>query len=132
MNRGWTLVLLGCALGAWLAPAALAAEPVGVKTKAKVEEVTFKIVSVDVATGVVMAKSTVDGEVAKLVVPPKAITAHKLQAGKPIKIAPGANGNCACGQRADGSCWCVSSVPECCGFPTCPMASCGDKKQPIP
>lgn len=132
MNRRSTLVLFGCALGAWLVAASFAAEPVGAKPPAKAEPVTFKIVSVDPATGVVMAKSTVDGEVARLVVPRSAITAHKLQTGGKIKITPGANGNCPCGQRSDGTCWCVSDVPACCGFPACPMASCGGKKQPIP
>jgi hypothetical protein len=114
-----------------MAAASLAAEPVGAKPQPTVRKLTFEIVSVDPATGVVMAKSTLDGEVAKIVVPPSAVKAHRLQRGKKIKLTPGANGNCACGQRADGSCWCVSSIPECCGFPTCPMASC-EKKQPIP
>lgn len=91
----------------------------------------FKIISVDPVTGKVVARSMATGEVAQIKVPPAAIPRRKMTSGRKIKITPGANGNCPCGQRADGSCWCVSNIPECCGFPICPMASC-DKTQPIP
>lgn len=91
----------------------------------------FKIISVDQVTGKVVAQSMVTGEFAQINVPPAAIARRKVTSGRIIKITPGVNGNCPCGQRSDGSCWCVPSIPECCGFPICPMASC-DKKQPIP
>lgn len=91
----------------------------------------FKIISVDQVTGKIVARAMATGEVAQIAVPRAAIARHRITTGIKIKITPGANGNCPCGQRADGSCWCVSSIPECCGFPICPMASC-DKKQPIP
>lgn len=95
----------------------------------------MKPVSIDPATGTIVAQSLVTGKIVRLQVAPAAIARHRMMVGVPFdvgKMSPSANGNCKCGQYSDGSCYCVSDVPECCGpLHGCPMASC-DKKQPIP
>ncbi len=95
----------------------------------------LKPVSIDPATGTIMAQSLATGKIVRIQVPPAAIARHRMMVGVPFdvgKMSPGANGNCKCGQYSDGSCYCVSDIKECCGpLHGCPMASC-DKKQPIP
>ncbi len=95
----------------------------------------LKPISIDPVTGTIMAQSLVTGKTVRIQVMPEAIARHKMTVGVPFdvgKMSPGANGNCKCGQYADGACYCVSNIEECCGpLHGCPMASC-DKKQPIP
>lgn len=95
----------------------------------------LKPISIDAATGVVMAQSLATGKIVRINLTPDAIARHRMMVGVPFDVgtmSPGANGNCKCGQYADGSCYCVSDIRECCGpLHGCPMASC-DKKQPIP
>jgi hypothetical protein len=95
----------------------------------------FKPLSIDKVTGKISAQSVATGEVVQLRVSPQEIARHKMTVGVPFDVATPsitAEGRCKCGQKSDGSCWCVSDVPQCCGpLHGCPIASC-DKKQPIP
>jgi len=95
----------------------------------------FKPLSIDAVTGRVMAQSMATGKTVQIDVAPSAIARHRMTVGVPFDVgeyAGDAHGNCRCGQYADGSCYCVSSVDKCCGpLHGCPIASC-DKTQPIP
>jgi hypothetical protein len=114
---------------------ALAKNRFAISKAAKLDKRTLKITSVD-PQGNVRAHSTATGQIVNFSVSSETLETQKLRAGKTIDAAFigrfNINRVCPCGQKSDGSCWCVADVEACCGPQHgCPMGSC-DKKQDLP
>lgn len=114
---------------------ALAKNRFAISKAAKLDKRTLKIASVD-PQGKVRAHSTATGQIVNFSVSPETVERYKLRAGQTVDAAFigrfNLNRYCPCGQKSDGSCWCVADVDACCGsLHGCPMGSC-DKKQDLP
>lgn len=79
----------------------------------------IKIVSVDPEQGRVKAEFVATGEVIHFQLKPEGLKRRGVQPGQTVAIGSmataGLLGNCACGQKPDGSCWCVTWQDSCCG-----------------
>jgi hypothetical protein len=94
------------------------------------DKTNLKVLAIDRAKNVMTTESVTTGEIVTFALKPDAFKDPAIAIGQMHSSAVfgrwGDNGRCACGQRSDGSCWCVSSEPACCGpFHGCPMGGCG-------
>ena len=79
-----------------------------------------KVISADRRTGVVRAEF-INGGITRLELPPEAVAKLGLQPGQTVPLASmasaaaGSKPRCICGQKPDGTCWCVTDITYCCG-----------------
>jgi len=83
----------------------------------KPDKPTLKIASIDPVQGKVTAQVVATGEIIHFTVAAAMLKREMLQVGQTISAGRitkiNAHGNCRCGQKNDGSCWCVCSELAC-------------------
>jgi hypothetical protein len=88
----------------------------------------IKIISVDSAKGIVKAEFVTTGQITNFRVKPEALKKPEMRAGQTVAIGSMAtasvDGKCLCGQRNDGTCWCVKNITGCCSSPSTPDCRC--------
>ena len=80
----------------------------------------IKIVSVDKAKGIVKAQFVATGEPTTFLVTNESLTRPNMRGGETVAVssmATAVQGKCFCGQKNDGTCWCVKTVTGCCSNP---------------
>jgi hypothetical protein len=80
----------------------------------------LRVISVDLIQGTMKAEFVATGQVVDFKFTPELVKQREFKAGQTVAVGSlakpaGLNGNCACGQRADGSCICVTWQDACCG-----------------
>ena len=104
----------------------------GIRSADPLDERNVKIVSVDETRGVVKAEFETSRETTTFTYDPDALKKKALRVGQTMAVgsmATAARGKCHCGQKNDGTCWCVKSIIYCCGvkIPNCRCEERDDK-----